>query len=322
MRLKPLEYEAPAPHAMPRAREYDDGGEAADGAPRQDRLDGPLLLVITALGTLLSRCLDPLTPLVRGVAVDVPGASRPSERARAEGTTAPAPRPPLAAPVPISELPVLRFVDTHEPREAEEVYEGEAGQSLLPTLWLWTRRVVLAGALVGGGVLAALRWETWFPRAAELGQMVFTAIDRQVRSGQRAEERQHALREATERLPHLTPETIGLVLSASAGGVLAPPEVFQVAWEAADRGLHALTPAEAAELAALQRELLDHLRRPERARLAEYERARSRRAVFPFENPDALELVARGARAMPPPGRERLQTLLGQAVAAGLHDAP
>jgi hypothetical protein len=52
--------------------------------------------------------------------------------------------------------------------------------------------------------------------------------------------------------------------------------------------------------------------------VAEYDRARSQRVVFPFENPHALELVARGARAMPSASRERLQALLGKAVAAGL----
>jgi hypothetical protein len=311
LRLKPLEDDLPGPHGMLRTEEFE-GVEEGDDAPRQDRLDGPLLLVLTALGTLLSRCLDPLTPLVRGWPSTSP--SRPAP----EGPPAPARRPPLGPPVSVSELPVLRFADADEQWEAEEVYGGEEARSLLPTLWLWTWRIVLAGAL-GGAVLAALRWETWFPRAAQLGQTVFTGIDRQVRSGQRAEEGEQALREATERLPHLSPKTIGLILSASPDGVLAPPEVFQVAREAADRGRPTLTRPEAAELAALERELLAHLRPPERARLAEYDRARSGRAVFPFENPYALELVARGARDMPAPSRERLRTLLGQAVAGGLH---
>ena len=151
-----------------------------------------------------------------------------------------------------------------------------------------------------------------------MGQTVFTEIDRQAHSGQRAREQEQALSDATERLPHLAPETIRLVLSTSSSGVLDPPEVFQLASEAADRGRSALTPAEAAELQALQRELLAHLRPPERARVAEYDRARSQRVVFPFENPHALELVARGARAMPSASRERLQALLGKAVAAGL----
>jgi len=356
IRLKPLDGEPPAPYAAPRARTYDDEEEEDQGR-RYDRLDGPLLQVISTFGTLLSRCLDPLTPLVRGwpsTSADAPAPRRAAAvderaprgwvagltgwvgrlagRGRPEAFVPPnepapkspqaaAPLAPLAAPVPTSDLPVLRFADAHEPPEAEDIYEGERGEGPLTTLWLWTKRIVLMGVLVTGGALVALNWERWFPRAAELGQTVFTEIDRQARSSQRAEEQQQALREATERLPHLAPETIRLVLSAGDGGVLDPPEVFLLASEAADRGLHALPPAEAAELRALQRELLDNLRPPERARVADYDRARSRRVVFPFENHHALELVARGARAMPSRSRERLQTLLGQAVAAGL-DVP
>jgi hypothetical protein len=369
IRLKPLDDEPPAPYTDPRAPTYDD--EEEDQDRRYDRLDGPLLQVISTFGSLLSRCLDPLTPLVRGWPPTSAETSAPrriatvSQRAhpttppvvaappglssrvsawvagltgwvgRLEGRDrpepfvppnepapkkppAPAPRAPLAAPLPTSDLPVLRFADDHEPEEAEDVYAVERDEGPLPVLWLWTKRIVLIGGLVTGGAIAAFNWERWFPRAAELGQTVFTEIDRQARASQRAEEQQQALREATERLPHLAPGTIRLLLSASDRGVLDPPEVFQRASEAADRGVHALTSADAAELRALQRELLGNLRPPERARVAEYDRARSRRVVFPFENPHALELVARGARAMPPRSRGRLQTLLGQAVAAGL----
>jgi hypothetical protein len=314
LRLKPVEDEAPAARGMQRDVEPEDGDEVEEDGSRQDRLEGPLLLVLAALGTLLSRCLAPLAPLVRG------WPSTSSGRPAPKRPPAPAPRPPLAAPVFVAERPVLRFADTDEDGGAEEVYGGgERARGLLPALWRWTTRAVLAGALAGAA-LAALRWESWFPRAAELGQTVFAGIDRQVRSGERAEEGERALREAAERLPHLSPKTVGLILSASTDGVLAPPEVFEVAREAADRGRHTLTGPEAAELAALERELLDHLRPPERARLAEYDRARSRRAVFSFENPYALDLVARGARDMPARSRERLRTLLGKAVAEGLRD--
>jgi hypothetical protein len=399
IRLKPLDDEPPAPYVFPSARtDDDDDFEEEDQAQRHDRLEGPLLQVISTFGNLLSRCLDPLTALLRGwpstsadelaprraahaspnparrpsPTVTAPPRARvlaenplppkpPDDEERPEATIrqgfsgrlsgwvaglagwvgrlagghrpeplvlshepapkrqpAPAARQPLAPPVPISELPVLRFAEVHEPVEVEDVYEGERAESPFPVLWLWTKRIVLVGGLGTAGVLAALYWQTWFPRAAELGQRVFTEIDRQARSSQRTEEQQRALREATERLPQLAPGTIRLVLSASDRGVPDPPEVFQLASEAADRGLSALTPPEADELRALQRELLGHLRPPERARVAEYDRARSRRVVFPFENPHALELVARGARAMPSQSRERLQTLLGKAVAAGL----
>ena len=360
IRLKPLVDEPPR-HAVPWARR-DDDREEEDQARRYDRLDGPLLQVISTFGTLLSRCLDPLTRLARGRPSTFAEKPAPRHAARIEGRPgrglservlgwfaglrgwagrlsdrvrpephppptepatrkpqAPTPRAPLEAPPPISELPVLRFADAHEAQEAEDIYEGEGAESRFPALWLWTKRIVLVGGLVGGGVLAALNWETWFPRAATLGQTVFTEIDRQARSGRRAEEQQQALREAAERLPQLAPETIRLILATSADSVLDAPEVFQLASEAADRGLPALTSAEAAELQALQREILSNLRPPERARLAEYDRARARRVVFSFENPHVLELVARGARAMPSGSRERLQALLGKAVAAGLN---
>ncbi len=325
LRLKPLDDEPPAGDVFRGDRTSDEGDEEEEGE-RHDRLEGPLLRAISAFGNLLSRCLDPLAPLVRGgpsttAGETAPGRAAPTARSgarKALPTAAPPPRAPVAAPVPIRELPVLRFADVPEPRVVEDVYQGEEDRRPLPAFWLWTKRVVLVGVLVVGGALAALRWETWLPRAAELGQEVFTGIDRWARSGQTTQEQQRALSEATGRLPHLAPETIRLVLSTSDTGVLDPPEVFQLATEAADRGLRALTPAEAAELRELQSELLGNLRPPERARLAEYDRARSRRVVFPFENPHALELVARGARAMSPPSRERLQALLGKAVAAGL----
>ena len=481
IRLKPLEDQPDAaadeaeiveeepqdPYAVPRPRAYDDVGRMEEGeVERQDRLEGPLLQVVTAFGTLLSRLLDPLTPLVRdwpprsgverapravprkaprparepsrasaplpsvepastfeppaafepprsvapppelSVLAEDPGRSAESPPGRDElpviplkpldederpladawrgfsekvtgsvarlaaGFTAvsawvaglsgrvehlrernrrpespvpptePAPRrfpsptvdapvpppmrTPLRAPTPISELPSIRLADGYEAPEEGDVYDGveEAESVLFPVLWLWTKRIVLAGGLVAVGVLAARNWDTWFPRAAELGQTVFTEIDRQAHSAQRAREREQALTNATERCPHLAPATIRLVLSTSSDGVLEPPEVFQLATEAADRGIGSLAPAEAAELRGLQRELVANLRPPQRARLADYDRARATRGVFPFENPHALDLVARGARAMPAASRARLQELLGKAVAAGLGLSP
>ena len=344
IRLKPLDDERPAPYEAWRARASDVENAEEYEERRHDRLEGPLLQVIATFGALLSRCLDPLTPLVRGwpstSAEEIaprpatsggltawlgrlagrgrPEPLLPPAEPEARRPSTPAPRGPLAPPVPVNELPVLRFADAQEAREEEDLYEGEEAHGLFPALWLWTKRVVLLGGLATGGVLAVLNWETWFPRAAEVGNTAFTEIDRQVRAGQTAREQERALSDAALRLPHLAPATIRLVLSASGRGVLEPPEVFQLASEAADRGQNALTPAEAAELQTLQRELLGHLRPPERARVAEYDRARAYRVVFPFENPHALELVARGARAMPAGSRERLQELLGKAVAAGL----
>jgi hypothetical protein len=446
--------EAHDPYAVPVPRAYDAARPAEDEeVGPHDRLEGPLLHVLTAFGTLLSRLLDPLTPLVRDWPSRVeraprpvaPDAARPSKKAppaaapprapafeppaayeppaaapppvsvlaeeparapafgaggdaipivplrplsederpaasawaglsgklagsiarvsagyaaasawvaglparlqtlrqgnrrlepvvppvepvrRRAASPAPAPKPatrppaPLQPPPPIAELPSVRLAEGYEAPEEGDVYEGEeAGWSILPVVWAWTKRIVLLGGLAAAGVLVALNWDTWFPRAAELGQTVFTEIDRQAHSTQRARERDQAFANAVERCPHLAPETIRLVLATSSDGVLEPPDVFQVATDAADRGISALPPGEAAELRGLQHELASRLRPPQRARLAEYDRARATRVVFPFENPAALDLVALGARAMTPARRARLQQLLGKAVAAGL----
>jgi hypothetical protein len=228
---------------------------------------------------------------------------------------APAPRSPLAAPRPASCPSCVRRRSRRARKK--DVYEGEEEAKASSRRLALAKRVVLAGALVTGGVLLARNWHSWFPRAAEVGETVFTEIDRQAHSSERAGELEQALGDATERLPHLAPETIRLLLSTTSG-VPEPPEVFQLAAEAVDRGRNALTAAEAEELRVLQRELLSSLRPPQRRRLEEYERARATRGVFPFENPYALDLVARGARAMPEASRRRLQELLGKAVAAGL----
>ena len=174
------------------------------------------------------------------------------------------------------------------------------------------------GALVAALVYAVLERDVWFPRTAELGQTVFTQIDRQVLSRERSQQRQKALADAASRLPELAPETIALVFARSPTGIVEAGEVFQVAREAADRGLGALSEAEAQELRALARELLATLSRTEAERVREYDRTRARRVIFPFENPHIMELVARGARALPPERLERLQALSHKAVAAGL----
>ena len=103
------------------------------------------------------------------------------------------PRDPLTAPLPISELPVLRFADHTSRQEVVDIFEAEDSETFLPVAWLWTKRVVLMTGLVAGGVYASLNWETWFPKAADLGQRMFAEIDTLVRSRDQTERQQHAL---------------------------------------------------------------------------------------------------------------------------------
>jgi hypothetical protein len=233
----------------------------------------------------------------------------------------PTPRVPLAAPPPVTDLPTLHFAATHEPAAVEDIYEGNEdlpGVNVVRVAWLWTRRLVLIAVLAAGAVFAVQNWESWFPKAGELGNTVFVEVDKRVRSLDVSERQQQAVEVAVEELPHLAPETIRLVMSSSPAGVLDPSEVFGVACDAADRGGGTLTTGEVEELSALRRELLDTLRPSERQRIREYDRARAREMVFPYEHRLVLALYARGARALPAESRERLQTLSGKAIAAGL----
>jgi hypothetical protein len=68
----------------------------------------------------------------------------------------------------------------------------------------------------------------------------------------------------------------------------------------------------------LETALLAGLSPAERQRARDYDVARAQRATMPAEDREMLALYARGARAMPAPSRERLRSLLGKAVAAGL----
>jgi hypothetical protein len=223
----------------------------------------------------------------------------------------------LKPPPSIRELPTLRlaYIPPEAAGDFEDVYEGE---SRLRVAWSSATRLIGWGGLLAAVAVAGLTWRDWVPKTADLGRAVATKLDAIKENRDRAQQQKQALEEATERIPHLAPETIRLVLAASPTSVLDPPEVFYFACEAADRGHAALTPAEAEQLNALRADLLAALRPSERARLREYDATRARRFVFPFENGDVLELFARGVLTLPAESRERLQELLGKAVAAGL----
>jgi hypothetical protein len=284
-----------------------------DGAP------SAVALKLRLLWTRASAWIDGATAafgrLVQREAPPPPRA--PDERAPSRAPEPP-PREPLVAPPSTSELPSLRFAKTHEPREVEDLYEDDEDVGFVAVGWLWIRRLVLVTVLVAGGVLAAKNWETWFPKAGELGNTMFVEVDERVRSFDVSERQMQAVQEAVERLPHLSSETIRLVMADSPAGVLDPPEVFGVACDASDRGLSALPPREVEELRELRVELLDTFRPSERRRVREYDRARARGVVFPYEHRVVLALVARGARALSPESRVRMQALSGKAIAAGL----
>ena len=200
----------------------------------------------------------------------------------------------------MSELPALRFVESREPREREDVYEGDGPHrswNLQPALVLDEAHRDHGRARRG----ARLRR----PRAGRL-----VSEDRRARpdrvhadrpAGALAQARRRAapaLAAASGQLPELSPQTIELIFSRSPTGVVeAARRVPDRARGRGPRHRARSPPAEAEELRALSRELLGTLSRTEAERVREYDRTRSRRVIFPFENPHVMELVARGARA-------------------------
>lgn len=340
--LKPLGDDSGA------ARSDDLWGEEEEAEPEGRRggdLEGLLATALGGVKSLLDRGRESLGPRLRDarqrvsawwaerrrVAAPPPAAAGPDEAPEAapppEAALPPKaldpfpPEPVQAPPPPVADLPVVPFAPSRERREPEDVYEDEGPPFSLAPIWSWAKRVVAVGALGALCGYAFLERHVWVPKALDLGQSAFERVHGFFVSRQRGEDERRALAEAAERLPALAPETIRLVYSRSPGGVPEAGEVFQLAREAADRGRARLTPDEAAELQALERDLLKGLSAAQRGRIRDYDRTRARRVVFPFENPPAMDLVARGAGTLAPERLERLRALTHRAVAAGI-DAP
>jgi hypothetical protein len=123
---------------------------------------------------------------------------------------------------------------------------------------------------------------------------------------------------AAERLPHLAPETVQLLISTSPFSSPDPSDLFRRARAAIRRGAAALTPEEGQELAVLERAVLVRLGPAERERVMAYDRTQGGRHLAPAEDARVLSLFARGASGLPAPHRERLQALSGKAIAAAL----
>ena len=232
-----------------------------------------------------------------------------------------------AVPAHAGEAPALHLAPEEEEPEDQDLYEGEYEGGVLSVAWLWVRRLVLIAGFGVAGVVAFNTWPTWLPVVTQVGLVIFTKVDEYVHperarkpgaEDEKQRQTQEELREVTVRLPHLSAETVQLVMSSNAWMVPDPPEVFRRSYAAAKRGAPALAPAEAEELKTLEAALLAGLRPSERQRVREYDRARLQRATMPAEDRDMVSLFARGTTALPAQSRVRLQALFGKAIAAGL----
>jgi hypothetical protein len=250
--------------------------------------------------------------------------SRPGSHSRSFSSVAyeAPPRETVQRPPTTNELPVIRLARVDdEPAEPEDLYDGPSESAYFPTgaVWLWTKRLAWTAVLASLGFLAYQNWEAWSPGARRIGSTALTGVTKLAESRDLKAREEQALVAATGQLPYLGPDTLRLVISQKKTGVPPdPPEIFQLALAAAERGQPTLTGAEQEELTALQKAVVDGLSPAERILLREYDGVRSRRTPFPFEDKSAMDLYARGARGLPAESRERLQALLGSAISAGL----
>jgi hypothetical protein len=253
---------------------------------------------------------------VRRVGADV-RARKLGQTGGSSPASAPAPRKPLDAPPSPNELPVLRFADEKE--QAAGVRTRNLGTK---------GRLVIAGLAVA--ILVVATGWAWIPALIELGRRLVAPAEKKAAVASPAASPLPPpptlppdVRAAVNQLPHLTPETIQIVMKKSAYRPRDPAEVFSRAETAAVRGMSALPEDEAKELSALRLAVARSLRPTDRQRVRGYERIRTGRELLSVsEDVKVLALFARGVRALPPEKRARLQTLLGKAIVAELGPLP
>jgi len=189
-------------------------------------------------------------------------------------------------------------------------------------------KLLIAG--LGVGILVVATGWAWIPALIELGRRLVAPVEKKAAVASPAASPLPPpptlppdVQAAVNQLPHLTPETIQIVMKKSAYRPRDPAEVFSRAETAAVRGMSSLPEAEAQELGALRLAVARSLSPTERQRVRGYERIRTGRELLSVsEDVKVLALFARGVRALPPEKRERLQTLLGKAIVADLGPLP
>jgi hypothetical protein len=228
-------------------------------------------------------------------------------KANALRATGPATRPGPAAPPPsLASLPVV-------PLAADPTASASR-----------RRRVRVAGvaaALVAVAVAAGIGISRWMDGAEE-SRVSVPPFAPPPPPEATEPELPPEVAAVVQRLPHLAPDTVQVLIATSPFGNPDAPDVFRRARAAVKRGTATLPPEEAQELAVLERAVLVRLSPPERERVMAYDRLRAGRDLLPAEDARVLGLVARGARALPAEHRARLQALSGKAIAAALASSP
>jgi hypothetical protein len=302
--FKPLDAEALRERAKATMHVEDDQ-EALEELPLVDPDEDPLTRATRKGQDLLATAAARVRQLV---------ASRPPLPPAAGSPTSPEAGKPGATVLPLSEIPVVPFADEkvriRPPKVGTKgklvIVGAVAAILVIATAWAWVPSLIQAVRRMAAGdpkkAAVPSPPASPTPPPPTLPPEVQAAVDQ---------------------LPHLSPETIQVVMKKSAYRPRDPAEVFSRAETAAVRGMSSLPDDEAKELSALRLAVARSLRPMDRQRVRGYERIRTGRELLSVnEDVRVLALFARGVRALPPEKRERLQTLLGKAIVAELGPLP
>jgi hypothetical protein len=231
-----------------------------------------------------------------------------TERARTHVASQPAApataAEPLKPPPPVSELPILSFGQ-----------DASAG----------SKRPIRKAAIAAVGVLAAVAAGVgvyaWIGSGADTTTVAVPTPPPPPPAPSEKPLPPEVVA-TMERLPHLAPDTVQLLIATSPFGAPEPADVFRRGRASLKQGMTALSPEEAQELAVLERAVLVRLGPADRERVMAYDRMRGGRDLVPKEDARVMSLFARGTRALPAEQRDRLQALSGKAIAAAVAAAP
>jgi hypothetical protein len=231
---------------------------------------------------------------------------------------------PVKSPPPLAQAILGTALDTATRLAAQVTPERQ--DRFIALIRPWVKPAAAVGGLVLAALLVVATWPVWGPRLASL----FASREKPAAPAPASTPAPEVtatpvpedLRIATEELPHLSPETIRLVSSSIDLATPTPPEIFRRAHTAASRGASALTEEETRELRSLRNAAIGALRPIDRERVRAYDRLTVGQSLMVAEDARVLRLYARGVRSLGSARRERLQALLGKAIAAALVRSP
>ena len=280
---------------------------------------GPTPVAAGSQGAPPPWAAPPPTPWTPQVSATIPVKATPAAPPRALVTPPPSSKNldviPFATPAPAPRV----TQDVWDGAAKEEVWE-EPGRfsSALGNVWRWTRRAIVATALVGGAVVLALNREKWMPQAQDAATALGQGVDKLSERASSRTVSPRAVEAARDQIPYLRPATIELILSRSPVD-LEPAEVFRRAHEAVERARPSIPAHVAAEIDNLTNAVASELDAGEGEHLRSYlGLLRAGTPTAAYQDKEAVWLMGRGVRRLSGEQRARMEELFAQAIAAAL----